>query len=96
MDRQLKRKQNIFVLRVSANAHNPLVVMLSGGGSSPNGIGEGIRGGLFVGKPYGRAAKMSAPVQREQVKRSAQRAFHLLSAPLEGEVPAEQGKGGKS
>jgi len=28
-------------------------------------------------------------------KRSAQRAFHLLSAPLEGEVPAEQGKGVK-
>ena len=31
MDTQLKRKQNIFVLRVGANAHNPLVAMLSEG-----------------------------------------------------------------
>ena len=97
MDTQLKRKQNIFVLRVGANAHNPLVVMLSGGVDSR---------GLYVpafynakwkvesGKYLSLLRKMSVRTEGEQLSREVPKEhFIFYLPPLRGKSLRSRGRG---
>ena len=100
MESLQKRKQNIFGLRVGANAHNPLVVMLSGGGETPGAFicrlftMQNGKWKVESGKYLSLLRKMSVRTEGEQLSREVLKEhFIFYLPPLRGKSLRSRGRG---
>ena len=93
MDTQLKRKQNIFVLRVSANAHNPLVAMLSEGVTLLTVSEREFEGDYLLGSRTVERLKCLRPFNASKSREVPKEHFIFYLPPLRGKSLRSRGRG---